>query len=179
MSKLEQIKAALDRNQNAKIPILKEGGCFKDNLQTVTIFVTPNNEKKDEEAPSPEQLQELMSSLVPELTPDGQTDFQRETLDGEEVLVLGFMYFDEEVGVHKSSTCTTFKEEEGRLFPGVTSGEVYGKETVLRRRTYIRVFPKISHLVDGLGEDNVRTIARSNLYPRNLIRTIFKKVVHG
>ena len=173
MSKLKQVKGALDKHFGART-IVETTKKVRRDLETVTFYVVPH---RIENPFSIEKIQRLMCSLVPNLESTGKVNFRWSNTETKDMLFLGSLWFDEEICTHEICTHTSFSDEYADLFPGITSGKTYNQKIVLTRRIYVLVFPSEPDVVRALDRKGEALILQKHLSPINIFGQVFEKLM--
>lgn len=142
MSKLRQVRAALEGNSNITIVDVSEGNFLNGSVNgwshTMDFMVAPKTGGVYDAA----DLQRLMLSLIPGLETSCRDDF-RDRGDGG--LKFGALYFDENIGVVRTHSEVVLTDEDVRATKGFTDGKlVTDNECSVCRRTWVRLYPSVA-----------------------------------
>lgn len=161
MTKLEQVRKALQENPDIVIVGAPEFNYLPGRSSywshTVDFYLAPRNTGVYEA----KELQSMMKSLIPELTPTTVDDFRDGGKGGS--LSFGKLYFDEEIGtetvrrelVLSDLTIAPDNFVEGKLV-------IDGTEAI-RRRTWVRLYPNILIAAEALQDKNQYSISKEEL----------------
>jgi hypothetical protein len=136
MSKLSQVKKALQNNPDITIVATKEINHLPDKdgffSHTVDFYVAPKNGTVS----TAEELQALMMSLVPEIKPSSIDKFR----DLSDSIELGKLYFDECIGIKNVKIVLT--DEDMFNVGSFVDGKLDRTEKI-ERRVWVRLYPNI------------------------------------
>ena len=156
MSKLSQVRKALQDNPNITIVAAKEinylpnkHGYFS---HTVDFFVAPKNGTLS----TGEELQALMMSLIPGIKPTSVDNFH----DYGDSMSLGKLYFDENIGIKNVKIVLTDED----MFSSIdfVDGKLEQSEKI-ERRAWVRLYPNIQTAVLAEKGENQCSIRKDKI----------------
>lgn len=137
MSKLATIRTSLQSNVNIQIVAVDEATHFPNTIgswtHTVNFIVAPNQGLY-----TSKELQHFMEKLIPALQPTCVDSFS----EGPISMMLGKLYFDEDLGTEIIRREITLSEFDFLPAGAVENGKTVHEETrKIRRRTWVRLYP--------------------------------------